>query len=304
VAYRSRLTDDLRLKKYKGLEATLEELRQIALTERANKKMMEAYASKEQKKDEKKKDEKKRDGKRKDEKKNDWQKKDKGSTVNSFTTTTQWPTGGQPSNKQNCYECSGQHDLADCTRFQSLPLSERLQKAKDVIVDICFHCLKKHGRGQCEYMPEYPVKGKKCRYNHNALLHGAVTAKPEKKIEEVVTATTDVTALTSQAGEQLLRLVKLYVRAYDGNKKTICHVTTLLNSGSSTTILREEVARQLGARLNFEDVAVTTLHSTNTEKMASLKLQVSPDGKEWYNVNQAKTLTKFRFGDTQLQWSD
>jgi hypothetical protein len=58
VAYRSRLTNALRLKKYKGLEATLEELRQIALTERANEKMIETYASKEQ---EKKKDEKKRE---------------------------------------------------------------------------------------------------------------------------------------------------------------------------------------------------------------------------------------------------
>jgi hypothetical protein len=101
-----------------------------------------------------------------------------------------------------------------------------------------------------------------------------------------------------------LRLVKLYVRACDGNKKTICHVTALLNSGSLTTILREEIARQLGVRLNFEDVAVITLHGTNTEKMASLKLQVSPNCKEWHDVNQAKTLTKFLFGDTQLQWSD
>jgi hypothetical protein len=42
----------------------------------------------------------------------------------------------------------------------------------------------------------------------------------------------------------------------------------------------------------------------NTEKMASLKLQVSPDCKEWHDVNQAKTSTKFRFGDMQLRWSD
>jgi hypothetical protein len=306
VAYRSRLTDALRLKKYKGLEATLEELRQIALTERANEKMIETYASKEQekKKDEKKKHDKKKDEKGKDEKKNGWQKKDKGSAVNSYTTTTQLPTGGQLSSEKNCYECGGQHDLADCTRFQSLPLNERLRKAKDVFVHIYFRCLKKHRRGQCEFTPECPVEGKKCRYTHHALLHGTVAAKPEKKKEEIVAATTDVSVLSSQAGEQSLRLVKLYVRACDGNKKTICHVTALLDSGSSTTILREEVARQLGARLNFKDIAVTTLHGTNTEKMASLKLQVSPNCKEWHDVNQAKMSTKFRFGDTQLQWSD
>jgi hypothetical protein len=120
----------------------------------------------------------------------------------------------------------------------------------------------------------------------------------------VATSNYDVTVMAGEAGEQLLRLVKLYVRAHDGNKRTIFQVTALLHSGSSMTILREEVARQLGARLNFEDVAVTTLHETNTEKMASLKLQVSPYCKEWHDVNQAKTSTKFSFGDTQLQWSD
>jgi hypothetical protein len=171
-------------------------------------------------------------------------------------------------------------------------------------VHICFRCLKKHGRGQCEFPPECPVDCAKCRYNHKALLHGEVAARPEKKKEEVVTATTDVTALTSQVGEQSLHLVKLYVKACDGDKRTICHVTALLDSGSLTTILREEVARQLSARLNFEDVAVTTLHGTNTERMANLRLQVSPDCKEWHDVNQAKTSTKFCFGDTQLRWSD
>ncbi len=210
-----------------------------------------------------KKDEKKnKDEKKKDKKKNDWQKKDKGSTVNSFTTTTQPPTGGQSSSQKNCQECGGQNDLSDCNQFKAIPVNERLSKAKDVFVPICLRCLKKGGRGQCEFTPECPVEGRKCRYNHNVLLHGAVAAKPEKKKEEVVTPTTDVTALTSQAGEQSLRLVKLYVKAYDGDKRTICHMTALLDSGSLTTILQEEVARQLGARLNFEDVAVTTLHGT------------------------------------------
>jgi hypothetical protein len=117
--------------------------------------------------------------------------------------------------------------------------------------------------------------------------------KTGEKKEEVVTTTTNVTALTSQTGEQSLRLVKLYVKACDGDKRTICHMTALLDSGSLTTILQEEVARRLGARLNFKDVAITTLHGTNTERMASLKLQVSPDCKEWHDVKQVKTSTKY-----------
>jgi hypothetical protein len=57
-------------------------------------------------------------------------------------------------------------------------------------------------------------------------------------------------------------------------------------------------------QLTTEDVAVTTLHSMNTEKMASLKLQVSPNCKEWHDVNHVKMSTNFCFGDTQLRWSD
>jgi hypothetical protein len=97
---------------------------------------------------------------------------------------------------------------------------------------------------------------------------------------------------------------KLYVRACDRNKKTICHVTALLNSGYSTTILHKEFAHQLGTRLNFEEGALTKLHGTKTTKMASFWLQVSPGCKHWHNVDQTKTPSKFCFGDTQLRCSD
>jgi hypothetical protein len=175
-----------------------------------------------QKKDEKKKDEKKRD-----EKTNYWKKKEKCSSGNSFTTKTQ-QSSEQPKSDKGCYKCGGQHDLVDCSKFKALPANERLRKAKDVFVHICFRCLKKHGRGQCELPPECPVMGKGCRYSHNELLHGAVAAKPEK--EEVVATATDVTVLTGATGEQSLLLVKLYVHACDGNKKTICHLTAYLTA--------------------------------------------------------------------------
>jgi Fic family protein len=55
-AYQNRLSDTLRLKRKKGLDATMEEVRQIALSERANEKMTECFAAeKPLKKEEKKK---------------------------------------------------------------------------------------------------------------------------------------------------------------------------------------------------------------------------------------------------------
>jgi hypothetical protein len=64
----------------------------------------------------------------------------------------------------------------------------------------------------------------------------------EKKTENVFTtvvtsASGNVTIMTREAGEQLLRLLKLFVRSTDGDQNSIRHVTALLDSGSSTTIL-------------------------------------------------------------------
>jgi hypothetical protein len=38
--------------------------------------------------------------------------------------------------------------------------------------------------------------------------------------------------------------------------------------------------------------------------MATLELEVSPDGCEWYKVSKALTTKNFSFGDTKLQWSE
>jgi hypothetical protein len=181
TAYRSRLTDALRLKKHWGLDATMEELQEIARTERANKKMLEAYSWKEQKKDEKKKDEQK-------EKKDNWKKKEKrkDSSVNAFSTTTAaaprttpQPTSNQQQKKKDCPGCHSQHDLADCSTFVSLTADDRLQRAKDAYV--CFRCLKKHPRGKCQLWAECEVHGNNCRYAHHKLLHGTVAKRMEKK---------------------------------------------------------------------------------------------------------------------------
>jgi hypothetical protein len=56
----------------------------------------------------------------------------------------------------------------------------------------------------------------------------------------------------------------------------------------------------LEAKLKLEDVDVTSIHGMNTEKMATVKLQISPDCKRWYNVKYAKATARFRFSDTQL----
>ncbi len=157
--------------------------------------------------------------------------------------------------------------------------------------------MKKHGKGQCEFPAKCEVDGDNCRCAHNKLLHGAVTRRTEKKTENVsttvvMTASNDLTVMTREAGEQSLRLLKLFVRATDGDQNSIRHITALLDGSSSTTILREEVARKLGAKLKLENVDVTSIHGMNTKKMATIKLQISPDCKRWHDVKHAKTTAR------------
>jgi hypothetical protein len=102
---------------------------------------------------------------------------------------------------------------------------------------------------------------------------------------------------------QSLRLTKLSVRAGRGRKKTVCQVTTLIDNGSTATILREERTRRLDARLKMGNVTISTIGGPNHQKMATLELEVSPDGREWYKVSEALTTKNFSFGNTKLQWS-
>jgi hypothetical protein len=101
---------------------------------------------------------------------------------------------------------------------------------------------------------------------------------------------------------QSLCLTKLFARAGTGKKKNLCQVTTLIDNGSTATIVREEIARRLEARLKMGNVTISTIGGPNHQKMAMLELEVSPNGREWFKVSEALTTKNFSFGDTKLQW--
>ncbi len=52
------------------------------------------------------------------------------------------------------------------------------------------------------------------------------------------------------------------------------------------------------------NVAISTIGGPNHQKMATLELEVSPNGRKWYKVSEALTTKNFSFGDTKLQWSE
>jgi hypothetical protein len=52
------------------------------------------------------------------------------------------------------------------------------------------------------------------------------------------------------------------------------------------------------------NLTISTIGGPNYQKMATLQLEVSPDGREWYKVSEALTTKNFSFGNTKQQWSE
>jgi hypothetical protein len=126
-AYQSRLADAMRWKKKKGLDATMQELREIGLSERANEKITETYAAEKSRKEDRKGDEKR--------------KPKKNSSIHSLATNAQ-----QQSEAQKCPGCnSTAHSLGDCKQFLNQHKDERLLRAKKHRVH--FRCVCQHPRG-------------------------------------------------------------------------------------------------------------------------------------------------------------
>jgi hypothetical protein len=142
------------------------------------------------------------------------------------------------------------------------------------------------------------------------LLHGGIAQRrwPQQQRtqqEEIVSTTVLSQQPGGEADGQSLRLVQLFVRVQGSKygKDLFVHATALLDGESTATVIKEDVARQLGARLEFQDVTVSMLNRQSSQKMGKVNLEISPDAKQWYSVTGARTTEKFNFSNTKLNWS-
>ena len=56
----------------------------------------------------------------------------------------------------------------------------------------------------------------------------------------------------------------------------IAQVTALLDRGSAVTIVRKQVAHQLGTELKLEEVSLQTMNGVAKQVMGSIHLQIRP----------------------------
>ncbi|XP_058448825.1 uncharacterized protein LOC131428801 [Malaya genurostris] len=155
--------------------------------------------------------------------------KDKVYTHQSFDTNKR---------KVSCFACNKQHKTTECPTFLKSNVEER--KAILIKHKACFNCCNyaNHRLKTCLFKKRCEVKG--CTGKHHTLIHQnsensiLVSEKKEKGAEKV--------HYHEEKGKVLYQIIPVTLK---NNDKQV-DVLAFLDPGSSTTLILEEVARQLG----------------------------------------------------------
>ncbi|KRY32885.1 hypothetical protein T03_18089, partial [Trichinella britovi] len=202
-----------------------------------------------------------------------------------------------------CPVCRGDHRLPNCKRFLSQGLEERKKTARTL--HLCFKCLQ-HGHRATECI----LKGR------GWILHRLLTStspnlqtrrqadpdnekQPSQKrsrLEEKTEASANV-LLTSTYGPTRIRFQTIRAIAHGTDGKQVI-VNCLFDSAAERTLVREDVAQNLGLAGPIETITVKGIHGIHCHSAASrrIQLRLSPlKSHPHEGINQpieALTLTK------------
>ena len=163
-----------------------------------------------------------------------------------------------------CVICSDNHPIWSCVKFKDMHIHERWLVAKQN--RLCYRCLGVgHIGNNCKRMGICGVKG--CKETHNRLLHEEIENEEEKAPNESVrnfmeeeTHKEEVTHTTldfQQQNHVALRTVPVIVK--NGGIKKI--VNALLDDGSTTTYINDDIAAALNLRGEIRKVTVKVLNN-------------------------------------------
>ena len=154
-------------------------------------------------------------------------------TTHRSTLVTEAETSPEP-----CVCCKGMHVLSKCPVFLQKPVDDRAHFIAST--GCCFFCLRRgHGVRHCR--SARPCSIDNCKMRHHQVLHGSKRVGNRDSDRRVVAAA----SLGSDAVTTLLQVVPVTVLGSDGRTKEVC---ALLDPGSQTSLVLEEVLDQLDLR--------------------------------------------------------
>ena len=154
-----------------------------------------------------------------------------------------------------CLKCNGQHSLTSCQAFKVTSITSRWDLVKPS--GLCINCLKDgHRAWSCSAAP-----CQKCQKKHHVMLHHSkdqenksapTSFRQRKETSGAGSSQPETTTCASFPGHStILMLVPVVLVGED----TTIRCTAMLDSGSTTSYIREDVAKAIGLSGNLEHLA-------------------------------------------------
>ena len=171
--------------------------------------------------------------------------------------------GGTPTNsKPPCPMCQGAHPLFYCPTFEGLAVQVRREKVMGL--KLCLNCLKPHHMAR-ECNSSFRCKAPGCGRKHNSLLHeerGGPPAAPTQQIAATAQCESD-----EEDAECLLMTARVTLLGPAGQ----ITVRALLDSGSTLSIVTEQLARQLRLKDTGRKVSISGIKSATDNQLHPMK---------------------------------
>ena len=173
--------------------------------------------------------------------------------------------GGTPTNnKPPCPMCQGAHPLFYCPTFEGMAVAAR--KEKVMALKLCLNCLKPHHMAR-ECNSSFRCKAPGCGRKHNSLLHeerAGPAATPTQQQQVVATAQCES---DEEDAECLLMTARVTLLGPAGQ----ITVRALLDSGSTLSIVTDQLARQLRLKSTGKSVSISGIKSAADNQLHPMK---------------------------------
>ncbi|XP_043246401.1 uncharacterized protein LOC122393959 [Amphibalanus amphitrite] len=207
-----------------------------------------------------------------------------GGAMERTVQRTALVTEAQHMSGKVCICCEALHDVTTCPTFLSKPVDE-----KAILVSksgACFFCLRKgHAVRHCRFAKRCNIEG--CKMKHHRLLHGSkrVGVQSSSQVPGSELDGQRVVAAASLGGKPvttLLQVVQVTIVGKGGKTRKVC---ALLDPGSQTSLVAEDVVEELGLEGEQQTLRLRNVEGSGSQQRTRrLQLQLITDGDEGYAV--------------------
>ena len=201
---------------------------------------------------------------------------------------------------EQCRLCEGAHSVEHCGKLTRLSVDERVTFLMKRAM--CFRCLEPgHRARECTSMRKCSVS--ECASSrHHRLLHGM------KEINRYLTRADESTTKDAQLvgaasvkrkNQTLLQIVPVVVHGPRGKRK----VNALLDMGSEISLIKDDIASQVGLEGPVESLKIGTVDGSKTRSSRRVNFQIqSLISEERFQVAAARTTPLINVSGHAINW--